>query len=747
MAAPSGPRLLALTLLVAVAASAVALTGGTLARLTDVGAVTGNTLTTSSCFRAEVKAVQKGTTAITANGTTAVAITAVDPNTTYLLFSERSASDRPVGSTVRGRLASATNLEFVRATDEPVPLTITVSWNVIEYTCGVLVRRGETTIDATTKDVTLTPPLGSLARSFVRFSKTPLATNNEWADDDAVLAALTTTSNLQFRVNTASSHVVSWEVVEFLGAGDAAVQRGTTSLTGTNLTTSVTLPTAVDLTRAVVLVSFRTAGTGSDIGARLLRARLTAATTLVIDREVSGSPDDITEIAWQVVELGDGSHVQRGSAAFGVAAGQVTATIAAVDTTRAVAIGTVDGGAGESMGKSGYVADDVIGVASATMTLSSATTLTVDRSATNLWAADVGWQVIEFAAGCGRARTLQHGTTAVNANGTTAVPISSVTTTSAVLLFTLRSDSNRPVGSTVRGRLASSTSVEFVRTTDEASPAPITVAWDVVEFTCGVRVQRGDTTLSGTATTDVGISAVASTAQAFVLFSKGTAAGDTSWDANDPTVAELTSTTNLRFRNDGSSTHTVSWQVVEYHSSFDLSVQKGSATLTGSATSVAVTLPAAVDVARSFVLASLRSAGSGADIGARMVRARLTGATTVTIDRAIAGSGDDLSEVFWQVVEFKDGTLVQHGSAALGAGTATAIAPLAALDPRYAVAFASTDGGAGESMGSSSYATDDVPGAAQATVTVSSASTVTVTRANTAAPADIGWFVVQFGSP
>ena len=745
MAARSRSRRLLLTLLVAWAGSAVALTGGTLAVLTDVNPVPGNSLTTSACFRAEVEAVQKGTTAITANGTTAVAIAPVNPGTTYLLFSARSSSDRPVGSTVRGRLASAGSLEFVRVTDELIPATITVSWNVVEYTCGVLVRRGDTTISATTVNVPLTPALGSLARSFVRFSKTPMANKPEWAEDDAVLAALTTTENLQFRVNSASSHVVSWEVVEFLSATDAAAQRGTTSLTGTNLTATVTLPSTVDTGRTIVLVSFRTAGAGQDIGARLLRARLTGATSLVIDREVSGSPDDITEIAWQVVEFGDGTHVERGSAAFGLAAGQVTATIAPVDTTRAVALGTVDGGAGESMGKSGYVLGDVIGVTSATMTLSSATTVTLDR-ASILASADIGWQVIEFAAGCGRAKTLQHGTTTVNVNGATAIPVSTVAPTSAVLLFSLRSDSNRPVASTVRGRLASATSIEFVRVTDEASPAPIVVSWDLVEFTCGVRVQRGDTALSAAGTTNVAISAVASTSQAFVLFSKGTAAADASWDANDPTAAELTGTSNVQFRNEGSSTHTVSWQVVEYLSSFDLAVQKGSTSLTGSATSVAVTLPVPVDVGRSFVVASLRSTGTGSDIGARMVRARLTD-TTVTVDRAVVGSPDDLSEVFWQVVEFKDGTLVQHGSAAFGAGTGEVVVPITAVDPRYAVAVASTDGGAGQSMGRTTLTTDDVPGAGQATMAISSAATLTATRGNTAAAADIAWFVLQFGSP
>lgn len=124
-------------------------------------------------------------------------------------------------------------------------------------------------------------------------------------------------------------------------------------------------------------------------------------------------------------------------------------------------------------------------------------------------------------------------------------------------MFNTRHDSNRPVGSMMRGRIASSTSVEFVRVTDEATPVAITIQWYVVEYGCGVRVQRGEVTESGT-TINVPITPVASLSQAFVTWSK-TPAADQAFDDDDPIAGELTSATNLRFRAGAANSAHVIW--------------------------------------------------------------------------------------------------------------------------------------------------------------------------------------------
>jgi hypothetical protein len=152
------------------------------------------------------------------------------------------------------------------------------------------------------------------------------------------------------------------------------------------------------MSRAFVLAGYRTAGAGTDIGERMLRAELTNSTTITFDRGLSG--DNMTEIAWQVVELKDGSTVQRGTANFASGTSQVTAPLGPrVNTTRSVAFGSVQAGGGQNMGSSPYAADDIIGVGSVTAALIP-TQLTLTRTST-ADSASVGWFVVQFAGGSG----------------------------------------------------------------------------------------------------------------------------------------------------------------------------------------------------------------------------------------------------------------------------------------------------------------------------------------------------------
>ncbi|HEY5578743.1 MAG TPA: hypothetical protein VIL12_03520, partial [Acidimicrobiia bacterium] len=184
-------------------------------------------------------------------------------------------------------------------------------------------------------------------------------------------------------------------VVEFTDPADINVQKGSTSLTGSATSTSVTLGTPVDINSTFLLVGYRTAGTGSDVGARMLRALLVDSSTITIDRGIAGTPDDITEIVWQAVELRDGSVVQRGAESFASGVAQRTVSISPVSTGRSVALASVQPVGGQNMGQSSYGGDDIIGVCSVTMAL-AASQVTMDRSST-VSGCDVGWFVIDFA--------------------------------------------------------------------------------------------------------------------------------------------------------------------------------------------------------------------------------------------------------------------------------------------------------------------------------------------------------------
>ncbi len=308
-----------------------------------------------------------------------------------------------------------------------------------------------------------------------------------------------------------------------------------------------------------------------------------------------------------------------------------------------------------------------------------------------------------------------------------------------------RHDLDRPVGSEVSGRIATSTTLEFARGTDEASPITIIIEWSVVEYSCGVNVQRGSVAPSA-ATVNVTIAAVNSVAAAFVTWSKLPNPPDTTWGGNDPLVGELTSTTNLQLRQDISApSATIYWQVVEFTDPTTINVQKGSTSLTGGATSTTATLGTAVTTARTFVLVGARSSGDGVDIGSGMVRARLTNATTVTFDRSVANY--DVTEISWQAVELKDGSAVQSGSASLGSGTASTTATITAVDLAKTTSFLSTQTNGGQNGGRTAYVTDDIIGVACATAKLTTTTQLTLTRTNTAAAADFAWFVVSWGLP
>lgn len=339
---------------------------------------------------------------------------------------------------------------------------------------------------------------------------------------------------------------------------------------------------------------------------------------------------------------------------------------------------------------------------------------------------------------------VQRGSTTSTANGIRTVTITAVNPAKAFLLFSTRHNSNRPVGSEVGGRIASSTTLEFHRSTDEASPVTIAIEWSVVEYNCGVSVQRG-TAAPNTPTTDVTIAAVNSVAAAFVTWSKVTNPADTTWGGNDPLVGELTSTTNLQLRQDVSATATIYWQVVEFTDPTKINVQKGSTSLTGGGLSTTATLGTAVTTSRTFVLVGARRPDAGVDIGSGMVRARLTNSTTITFDRSVANY--DVTEISWQAIELKEGSVVQSGSSSLGAGTVSATAAITAVNLARTTSFLSSQVNGGQNGGRTAYVTDDIIGVACATAALTSTTQLTLTRSNTAASADFAWFVVSWGLP
>jgi len=351
----------------------------------------------SAAQAATIQGVQSGTAISTASGTVRVPIASVDPARAFLIFGTRHDDNRPTGSMVRGRIAAADTLEFARETFLADTTTIEIRWNVVEYADGVSVQRGEVAQTSTVVDVALPTPVAAVDQAFVTWSKTPAEGNAGFAGPQPILAELTSPSNLQIRAGGASAdHLIWWQVVEFTNPGDINVQKGSITTMGTDLATvTATLSPPMDPAKTFVLVGYNVTAGGADIGKRMLRAVLTNSTTVTIDRAVIGDP--VSEIVWQAIELNDGSFVQGGSEYLASGTASKTVGIASVDMSRSVPFASVQAAAGQSLGRSPYVLDDVLGVGSATMSLVSSTQLALRRTST-VEGTDIGWFVVEFGA-------------------------------------------------------------------------------------------------------------------------------------------------------------------------------------------------------------------------------------------------------------------------------------------------------------------------------------------------------------
>jgi hypothetical protein len=285
-----------------------------------------------------------------------------------------------------------------------------------------------------------------------------------------------------------------------------------------------------------------------------------------------------------------------------------------------------------------------------------------------------------FALGATSIQSVQSGSAVSVGNGTVTVGISSLDTTRAFLFLQTRSNSSDPDGSYLSGKIASSTTLEFQQVNDAADT--INIEWYVVEYASGVTVQRGEVSQSATTVNVTLPTAVASTAPAFVLWSKRPAAGDVSYGQDDPTAGRLPSNSNLQFKVGTANTnHVIAWQVVKFDDAADVSVTTGtSSILSGTTRNVTI---GTVDTATMLVLAGFMTSDSGADVGERTLRAELASSTNILFERMRPGD-DDIDEVVYQVIEFGDGTSVQWGNQAFTTG-ASATVILTVLDEAVSV--------------------------------------------------------------
>jgi len=238
-------------------------------------------------------------------------------------------------------------------------------------------------------------------------------------------------------------------------------------------------------------------------------------------------------------------------------------------------------------------------------------------------------------------KSVQTGTATIASTSasTTATLSPAVDTTKAFLVFGVSENNANPQYGQISGQITNSTTVTFQR---DAATGAVTVKWYVAEFTSGVTVQRGTSSaLNGISSLDIPITSV-NTTKSFPLINYRIAG--VTFGGNDFVKAKLTSSTNLNLAlgANGVATAFVEWQVVQYDYS---SVQSGDVTFLYNETSKTATITS-VDTTKSWLISSHNCPdGTAANIAQKLVRGRLSDATTLTFDRdsTYAASGENLN--------------------------------------------------------------------------------------------------------
>ncbi len=311
----------------------------------------------------------------------------------------------------------------------------------------------------------------------------------------------------------------------------------------------------------------------------------------------------------------------------------------------------------------------------------------------------------------------------------TSAVITAVDTTRSFLVFSVRESTGDPAGGTVSGRLDSATSVVFDRI---GTTGTVTIEWSVVSFTAGVTVQRG-TTAMGAATVNVPISAVDLT-KSFPIVSMRVAG--TVFSDDDFVRSRLTASGNLELSTFALNANVVEWQVIQYD---DASVQSGDLSF-GAGDMARTATVTAVDASKSWLVYGYRTSYSSfTNIGEKLVRGTVTNNTTLTFDRSVSGTSNDLS---WYLIEFQDATTVQHSSTSFLSAETSLDVPITAVDPTRAIAV----GGYQMTGGRSPYSANDVPGVGWFTFELTTGTNLRIRRDAALATADASWSVIHWPS-
>lgn len=347
-------------------------------------------------------------------------------------------------------------------------------------------------------------------------------------------------------------------------------------------------------------------------------------------------------------------------------------------------------------------------------------------------------------ADCFRARVgaVHSGEVTSTGPGTTQATIPAVATGRSFVVHSTEAAGSDVDAGSVAVRLTNDTTVEVVR--QGSATDALTVRFHVVEYACGIRVQRGTSTASTDAARDVPIE-VTDAARAFTTVSVAPGAAAATPTSAQQVTAALAAPDTLRLEAGAAPASDARWhwQVVEYLRPADAVAQHATATLSSGDATATVTLPTAVDPSRTIVLAGTRS--TAGDLEQVAVTAELSAADQVTLQRGTTGAE---ATVEVQVIELFDGTFVQAGALTVADTATTATATLdTVVDTTRATPLGTgTAWGGGAAAGRTDAGADAI-GRPLGRFTLDDEQTVRVTRGRSDGTTTWPYQVVVWGGP
>jgi hypothetical protein len=296
-----------------------------------------------------------------------------------------------------------------------------------------------------------------------------------------------------------------------------------------------------------------------------------------------------------------------------------------------------------------------------------------------------------------------------------------------LLLFQASSNDEYPDTASIRCSLTAVDTITCRRNDgDEASDPAVRIQWQTAELASGLTVQHLQANCNNTPLIKLPIQTVSSLQKAFVLVSSekdGSAYGDDDYYTASLSQGDMGHHVDLQFSVNCLSTWIGSVQVVDLA---DANVTRGQTPSMGGNQLIIGNLPI-VNPASTVLLFTYRVSGATTPaICDRMLRGELTSPTAITFTRGCTGA--TIHSISWERIEFGARASAQHFLVSMDGGTQTASVPITAVDTTRTLVFASGQEHSGQGGGETSFSANDIIGTAVGWHTLTSPTTLEVTR-------------------